>query len=156
MKALVSQLLWYFPSKIYHAMAICQKYKLGFVLIHITICINHLWENVCHITFTFYEMLLDQCCLMKVIREKIFAFHYCKTLSCAFFGPKVQLENLQIQLLIPPVDLHWFFEISNRTEKKNSVGTEKKFQLVHNWIFIPVWNDCQNGYFKKPVEINRG
>ena len=34
--------------------------------------------------------------------------------------------------------------------------TEKKFQLVHNWIFIPVWNDCQNGYFKKPVEINRG
>ena len=34
--------------------------------------------------------------------------------------------------------------------------TEKKFQLVHNWIFIPVWNECRNGYFKKPVEINRG
>ena len=34
--------------------------------------------------------------------------------------------------------------------------TEKKFQLVYNWIFIPVWNECQNGYFKKQVEINRG
>ena len=32
---------------------------------------------------------------------------------------------------IPPVDLHWFFEISIRTEKK-SVKTEKKFQLFHN------------------------
>ena len=29
----------------------------------------------------------------------------------------------------PPIDLHWFFEISIRTEKKNSVITEKKFQL---------------------------
>ena len=29
--------------------------------------------------------------------------------------------------LFPPVDLHWFFEISIRTEKKNSVRTEKKF-----------------------------
>ena len=29
----------------------------------------------------------------------------------------------------PPVDLHWFFEISIRTEKKNSVRTEKKIQL---------------------------
>ena len=34
--------------------------------------------------------------------------------------------------------------------------TEIKFQLVYNWIFIPVWNECRNGYFKKPVEINRG
>ena len=34
--------------------------------------------------------------------------------------------------------------------------TEKKFQLVHNWIFISVWNECRNGYFKKPVEINKG
>ena len=34
--------------------------------------------------------------------------------------------------------------------------TEKKFQLVHNWIFIPVWNECRNVYFKKPVEINKG
>ena len=32
----------------------------------------------------------------------------------------------------------------------------KKIQLVHNWIFIPVWNECWNGNFKKPVEINRG
>ena len=31
--------------------------------------------------------------------------------------------------LFPPVDLHWFFEISIRTEKKNSVRTEKKIQL---------------------------
>ena len=37
---------------------------------------------------------------------------------------------------IPPVDLHWFFEISNRTEKKNSVRTEKKFQLVSIEIFF--------------------
>ena len=34
--------------------------------------------------------------------------------------------------------------------------TEKKFQLVYNWIFIPVWNECRNGYFKKWVEFNRG
>ena len=34
--------------------------------------------------------------------------------------------------------------------------TEKKFHLIYNWIFIPVWNKCQNGYFKKSVEINRG
>ena len=35
--------------------------------------------------------------------------------------------------------------------------TEKKNQLVYNWIFIPVWNECGNGYFKKKtVEINRG
>ena len=74
-------------------MVICQKYKLGFVLIHITICINHLWENVCHITFTFYEMLLDQCCLMKVIRGKIFAFHYCKTSSCVVFWSKSATWN---------------------------------------------------------------
>ena len=65
----------------------------------------------------------------------------------------------------PPVDLHWFFKISIRSKKKNSVRTEKKnqlvhteifFQLVYNWIFIPVWSKWQNGYFKKPVEINRG
>ena len=43
-----------------------------------------------------------------------------------------------------------------RTEKKISVRTEKKIQLVYNWIFIPVWNECWNGNFKKPVEINRG
>ena len=40
--------------------------------------------------------------------------------------------------------------------RKISVSTEKKFQLVYNWIFIPVWNECRNGYFKKSVEINRG
>ena len=40
--------------------------------------------------------------------------------------------------------------------KKKSVMTEKKIQLVYKWIFIPVWNECRNGYFKKPVEINRG
>ena len=34
--------------------------------------------------------------------------------------------------------------------------TDKKIQLVHNWIFIPVWNECRSGYFKKPVEINKG
>ena len=33
---------------------------------------------------------------------------------------------------------------------------KKKNQLVYNWIFIPVWNKCRNGYFKKSVEINRG
>ena len=41
----------------------------------------------------------------------------------------------------PPVDLHWFFEISIRTEKKFQLElkkkfsyklTEKKFQLVYN------------------------
>ena len=33
--------------------------------------------------------------------------------------------------------------------------TEKKFQLLYYWNFFPVWNICQNGYFKKSVEINR-
>ena len=37
------------------------------------------------------------------------------------------------------VSLYWFF-----------------FQFVYNWIFIPVWKECRNGYFKKSVEINRG
>ena len=46
---------------------------------------------------------------------------------------------------LPPVDLHWFFEISIRTEKKNQLElkkkfnyklTEKKFQLVYNWFFF--------------------
>ena len=36
------------------------------------------------------------------------------------------------------------------------MNTEKKIQLVYNWNFIPVWNNCRNGYFKKSVEINRG
>ena len=36
----------------------------------------------------------------------------------------------------------------------NHIRTEKKNQLVYNWIFIPVWNECRNGYFKKSVEIN--
>ena len=40
--------------------------------------------------------------------------------------------------------------------KKNFSENWKKNQLVYNWIFIPVWNECRNGYFKKPVEINRG
>ena len=46
-----------------------------------------------------------------------------------------------------------FFQFLTYNWKKNSVITEKKIQLVHNWIFIPVWNECRNGYFKKPVEI---
>ena len=77
----------------------------------------------------------------------------------------------------PPVDLYCFFEISIRTEKKFqlelkkkfsnkltelffSVLTEKKIQLVYNWNFFSVLTEffffSSNGYFKKPVEINRG
>ena len=33
---------------------------------------------------------------------------------------------------------------------------EKKIQLVLKLIFISVWNKCPNGYFKKPVQINKG
>ena len=72
--------------------------------------------------------------------------------------------------LKPPVDLHWFFEISISAFfsnwDKNSVSLYWFFfsshwnffsvQTLYNWIFIPVWNECWNGYFKKPVEINRG
>ena len=39
---------------------------------------------------------------------------------------------------------------------KYPLELKKKFQLVYNWIFILVWNECRNGNFKKPVEINRG
>ena len=42
------------------------------------------------------------------------------------------------------------------TGSKNPVWTGKKFQLVLKSIFISVWNKCPNGYFKKPVQINRG
>ena len=28
-----------------------------------------------------------------------------------------------------------------------SIRTEKTFQLVYNWILIPVWNKCWNGYW---------
>ena len=38
----------------------------------------------------------------------------------------------QMQPNCPPIDLHWFFEISIRTEKKNSVRPEKKNQLVYD------------------------
>ena len=34
--------------------------------------------------------------------------------------------HFEIEFENPPVDLHWFFEISIRTEKKISVRTEKK------------------------------
>ena len=49
-----------------------------------------------------------------------------------------------------------FLQFKTYNWKKISVITEKKFQLVYYWNFIPVWNKCQNGYFKKSVEINRG
>ena len=48
--------------------------------------------------------------------------------------PRLNLRGLRGSILqkvraLPPVDLHWFFEISIRTEKRNSVSTEKNFQL---------------------------
>ena len=36
----------------------------------------------------------------------------------------------------PPVDLHWFFEISIRTEKKYQLQLKKKIQLVYTEIFF--------------------
>ena len=56
----------------------------------------------------------------------------------------------------------WKFHFSSNlifvgfTGSKNQVWTGKKFQLVLKSIFISVWNKCPNGYFKKPVQINRG
>ena len=38
-------------------------------------------------------------------------------------------QNVTGTVYCPLVDLYWFFEISIRTEKKNSVRTEKKIQL---------------------------
>ena len=46
---------------------------------------------------------------------------------------------------------HWNF-----SSVQDLVSTEKKIQLVYSWNFFSVWNKCQNGYFKKLVEINRG
>ena len=37
---------------------------------------------------------------------------------------------------IPPVDLHWFFEISIRTEKKFQLELKKKIQLVYTEILF--------------------
>ena len=40
------------------------------------------------------------------------------------------LERIEVTFLsatIPPVDLHWFFEISIRTEKKFQLELKKKF-----------------------------
>ena len=37
---------------------------------------------------------------------------------------------------LPPVDLHWFFEISNRTEKKFQLVLKKKNQLVYTEILF--------------------
>ena len=83
-----------------------------------------------------------------------------------FFEISIRIENkIQWELKKKSVGLFWnlvsvlteyFFFSSNLELKKNSVRTEIKFQLVYNWIFIPVWNECRNEYFKKPVEINMG
>ena len=48
------------------------------------------------------------------------------------------VSTIWCQCVSPPVDLYWFSEISIRTEKKNSVRTEKKFQLWTNWNFFSV------------------
>ena len=48
-----------------------------------------------------------------------------------FFPVRIDLQGLGLQCsytFYPPVDLHWFFEISIRTEKKN--------QLVNTEIFF--------------------
>ena len=53
-------------------------------------------------------------------------------------GPGMARTYLQLPLwqwgagnvyLLPPVDLHWFFEISIRTEKKFQLELKKKIQL---------------------------
>ena len=36
----------------------------------------------------------------------------------------------------PPVDLHWFFEISIRTKKKFQLELKKKIQLVYTEILM--------------------
>ena len=53
-----------------------------------------------------------------------------------------------------PIYLHLIFV--GYTGSKNPVRTGKKIQLLLKSIFISVWNKCPNGYFKKPVQINRG
>ena len=41
-----------------------------------------------------------------------------------------------MQVFFPPVDLHWFFEISIRIEKKNQLELKKKIQLVYTEKFF--------------------
>ena len=50
------------------------------------------------------------------------------------FEHKIDISKLTF---LPPVDLHWFFEISTRTEKKNQLELKKKIQLVYT-DFFPV------------------
>ena len=53
-----------------------------------------------------------------------------KTIIASFIEyAKVQFSFLFVEHL-PPVDLHWFFEISIRTEKKNQLELKKNFKLT--------------------------
>ena len=58
----------------------------------------------------------------------------------------------KLSLIVPTK----YLTLAQKLENKISVWTEIFFQLVLNSIFIPVWNNCPNGFFKKPVQINRG
>ena len=62
------------------------------------------------------------------------------------------IARLVISAILPPVDLHWFFEISIRTEKKIQLQLKKKFQLVYTEIFFQ-WS--LKFFFSYNLELNK-
>ena len=63
-------------------------------------------------------------------------YFFCKNTMVEISLAVETLQRPLYQALYPPVDLHWFFEISIRTEKKILVRTEKKIQLVYTEILF--------------------
>ena len=64
-----------------------------------------------------------------------------------------RLLNLIMHRNIVLLSFLWNLELKNQDLKwfLKHLRTAS-FQLAYNWIFIPVWNECRNGYFKIPVE----
>ena len=54
-------------------------------------------------------------------------YFFCKNTMVEISLAAETLQRPLYQALYPPVDLHWFFEISIRTEKKFQLELKKKF-----------------------------
>ena len=68
------------------------------------------------------------------------AYKFYRQKLCGFFSTSISYDFYKQKLYpvkpIPPVDLHWFFEISIRTEKKNQlVYTDISFQFSLEFFF---------------------
>ena len=80
-----------------------------------------------------------------------FAFVFSRHRLLSFKYRKVESSNTShLEAHVPPVDLHWFFEISIRTEKKFQLELKKKFSYNLNFTLIEYWanihedeNNCQ-------------